>query len=294
MLSCLSCCADDTLRSLSTLNSRDVCKLMVPVGYSGMAMTCMLVYVFTPMTDEEDSRKGSILLIGMSLLSGLGLCLATYGFHRHTASFATIAEDDNNDTKEKEGLFRDGQKSNPDASGSTFHIDNIDTDDSDSFSSNSDNSQSSEKNDKKSKRDKSRLLQSAEVAKNVEKQKMRKLALTVHALLSLLSAIACIILSLLLVRDVAHCGKDPDSHTFCGANIAWSIISLAVSCAWMGVVYLGYMDLRKAILLRGKMETTVEFILQQNGAVVEKKQFRRAQSITGLQKESEFSVISLV
>jgi len=68
----------------STLTFGDVCKLVVPVAWTFMAVLVVILYLVIP---EEPMWSGAAV-VALVALSGLGVCLATYGFHRQASTFA--------------------------------------------------------------------------------------------------------------------------------------------------------------------------------------------------------------
>mmetsp|Transcript_21053 Transcript_21053/g.44173 ORF Transcript_21053/g.44173 Transcript_21053/m.44173 type:complete len:297 (+) Transcript_21053:226-1116(+) len=77
-----SCCGG------ATTTIGDLFKLVVPVGWTFVAIAACLAYLVSPLSRGDSPRWGSACLVAFSALAGIGLSSAVYGFHRKTSSFA--------------------------------------------------------------------------------------------------------------------------------------------------------------------------------------------------------------
>jgi len=63
----------------------DLFKLVIPVGWTVVVLCAILAYLFSPLSKGEPPRWGTAGLIFVSLVSGIGLSVAIYSFHRTTS-----------------------------------------------------------------------------------------------------------------------------------------------------------------------------------------------------------------
>jgi len=64
----------------------DLFKLVIPVGWTVIVLCAILAYLFSPLSKGESPRWGTSGLICVSLISGIGLSVSIYSFHRTTSS----------------------------------------------------------------------------------------------------------------------------------------------------------------------------------------------------------------
>lgn len=87
---CGCCC------SSATTTIGDLFKLIVPVGWSVVALLACLAYLLAPLSRGDPPRWESALLVALSGVAGIGLSIAVYSFHRKTSSFAVEENYSNN------------------------------------------------------------------------------------------------------------------------------------------------------------------------------------------------------
>ena len=83
---CNFCCCCCELSSTTTIG--DIFKLIIPIGWSAVALVACLAYLLSPLSRGDSPRWGSAALVALSAVAGIGLSVAIYSFHRRTSSFA--------------------------------------------------------------------------------------------------------------------------------------------------------------------------------------------------------------
>eukprot|EP00536_Pseudo-nitzschia_multiseries_P006867 jgi/Psemu1/194029/e_gw1.151.47.1 len=203
---CGCCCCG----SAASTTIGDIFKLIVPVGWSAVALMACLAYLISPLSRGDPPRWGSAGLVALSAVTGIGLSVAVYSFHRKTSSFGleenyaeeeTGREDDNND-----GADESQSQPPPDIAAVT----------------------------------------TTKVVTVLARQQQRARTLRIHAVVSLGFCLLSIVLAVFF--GVFASDLDKCAHETCGADVSWSCITLTVSALWMGVTYLGYEDLRRMSL----------------------------------------------
>jgi len=138
-----------------------------------------MLYILEPVGKDIAAGLGPIGIVIFSALPGVGLCVATYGFHRNTSSFLL---------SEEQELIVGGEDSE----------DGV-----------------------------------------IHRKRIWYLSLLIHgALTALFTALSVAVLTV-LVLECIKCSREN-----CVGNVILSSISLVVSLSWVGVTYLGYMDLK--------------------------------------------------
>jgi hypothetical protein len=87
----------------TTLTYRDFFKLMLPVGWMAIAVMAAVSYIIVP----TEPRWESASVVALSAVSGIGLCLATYGFHRHASTYSI---ESNYSCAENEDMTEEGRE----------------------------------------------------------------------------------------------------------------------------------------------------------------------------------------
>mmetsp|Transcript_14620 Transcript_14620/g.31803 ORF Transcript_14620/g.31803 Transcript_14620/m.31803 type:complete len:215 (+) Transcript_14620:289-933(+) len=90
---CGCCC------SSATTTIGDLFKLIVPIGWSVVALGACLAYLIAPLSRGDPPRWESAALVALSGVAGIGLSVAVYSFHRKTSSFAVEENYFNDDEK---------------------------------------------------------------------------------------------------------------------------------------------------------------------------------------------------
>merc|ERR1712194_939770 len=86
----------------TTLTFRDMFKLMLPLGVAAVSVLSVISYMLTPHLSGGSPHWEGACVVALGAISGVGLSLATYGFHRHASTFS-IEENYENDNGTEEG-----------------------------------------------------------------------------------------------------------------------------------------------------------------------------------------------